>query len=221
MENNGKGIFYGVIGVATLIVAIIGATFAFFTAQGGNDASTVTGTTASGVSISLDVSPVFPESTDLQGTSGKMLPLADDLLATALSRSCIEGSGNVACQVYSAQITNDGTAPVNVATQMQLTELGTLVNMKWQVLSGTNAADFATTGTAVTDHSKTSYIEDSENLAGGASTTYYFVVWLSDPDSDQTGTDAKQTFVGTVTANAVNADGTAATKTTATFATQG
>ena len=33
MENkNGKGIFYGVIGVATLIVAIIGATFAYFTA---------------------------------------------------------------------------------------------------------------------------------------------------------------------------------------------
>jgi len=33
MENNGKGIFYGVIGVATLIVAIIGATFAFFSAS--------------------------------------------------------------------------------------------------------------------------------------------------------------------------------------------
>ena len=35
MENNNKGtsIFLGVIGVATLIVAIIGATFAFFGAQ--------------------------------------------------------------------------------------------------------------------------------------------------------------------------------------------
>lgn len=32
-KNNGKGIFYGVIAVATLIVAIIGATFAYFTAQ--------------------------------------------------------------------------------------------------------------------------------------------------------------------------------------------
>ena len=34
MENrNGQGIFYGVIGVATLVVAIIGATFAYFNAQ--------------------------------------------------------------------------------------------------------------------------------------------------------------------------------------------
>ena len=33
MENNGRGIFYGVIGVATLIVAIIGATFAYFSAS--------------------------------------------------------------------------------------------------------------------------------------------------------------------------------------------
>ena len=33
MENkNGQGIFYGVIGVATLVVAIIGATFAYFSA---------------------------------------------------------------------------------------------------------------------------------------------------------------------------------------------
>ena len=29
-NNNGRGLFYGVIGVATLIVAIIGATFAYF-----------------------------------------------------------------------------------------------------------------------------------------------------------------------------------------------
>ena len=34
MENkNGQGIFYGVIGVATLVVAIIGATFAYFSAS--------------------------------------------------------------------------------------------------------------------------------------------------------------------------------------------
>ena len=39
-NNNGRGIFYGVMGVATLVVAIIGATFAFFaaTASGGEGA---------------------------------------------------------------------------------------------------------------------------------------------------------------------------------------
>ena len=36
-NNNGRGIFYGVIGVATLVVAIIGATFAYFTATATNN----------------------------------------------------------------------------------------------------------------------------------------------------------------------------------------
>ena len=51
MENNNKGsnIFLGVIGVATLVVAIIGATFAFFGAQieGGSGNLAVTSTTLS------------------------------------------------------------------------------------------------------------------------------------------------------------------------------
>ena len=47
MENrneNGRGIFYGVIGVATLVVAMIGATFAYFSAEAttGNSAMTAT-----------------------------------------------------------------------------------------------------------------------------------------------------------------------------------
>ena len=36
-NNNGRGIFYGVIGVATLVVAIIGATFAYFSASAANN----------------------------------------------------------------------------------------------------------------------------------------------------------------------------------------
>ena len=40
-NNGGKGLFYGVIGVATLIVAIIGATFAWFTATAGGETKTV------------------------------------------------------------------------------------------------------------------------------------------------------------------------------------
>ena len=38
MENKkGSGIFLGVVSVATLIVAIIGATFAFFSTQTGSE----------------------------------------------------------------------------------------------------------------------------------------------------------------------------------------
>ena len=60
MENNGKGIFYGVIGVATLIVAIIGATFAYFSATVSGNGSDITGTTlnVSGTALSLEVNKV-------------------------------------------------------------------------------------------------------------------------------------------------------------------
>ena len=47
MENkNGQGIFYGVIGVATLVVAIIGATFAYFSASVTGNGDNIEGNTA-------------------------------------------------------------------------------------------------------------------------------------------------------------------------------
>ena len=46
-HNNGRGIFYGVIGVATLVVAIIGATFAYFTASQSSNNGDITGNAAS------------------------------------------------------------------------------------------------------------------------------------------------------------------------------
>lgn len=44
-DNKGQTIFLSVIGIATLLVAIIGATFAYFTTTMGGDAQNVTATT--------------------------------------------------------------------------------------------------------------------------------------------------------------------------------
>ena len=52
-RNNGRGIFYGVIGVATLVVAIIGATFAYFTATASNETA-ITGNMAT-INLGLTV----------------------------------------------------------------------------------------------------------------------------------------------------------------------
>ena len=45
-ENKGQTIFLSVIGIATLLVAIIGATFAYFTTSMGGTQGTVKATTA-------------------------------------------------------------------------------------------------------------------------------------------------------------------------------
>ena len=71
MEENrkGTGVFYAVVGVATLVVAIIGATFAYFSASATNDTD-VKGITASGASLAVAVTKVSDEA-----TSKNMIPM--------------------------------------------------------------------------------------------------------------------------------------------------
>ena len=79
MEENrkGTGVFYAVVGVATLVVAIIGATFAYFSASATND-SDVTGTTASGASLAIAISKV-----SAAGTEKNMIPMLSTVTVTA------------------------------------------------------------------------------------------------------------------------------------------
>ena len=81
MENkNGQGIFYGVIGVATLVVAIIGATFAYFSAAGSvNYAQNIAGGTNDQLSGALSATV---EKIDLQTASGVA---SDNLVPTNLA----------------------------------------------------------------------------------------------------------------------------------------
>lgn len=56
-ENNrkGPGVFYAVVGVATLVVAIIGATFAYFSASANNGGDQITGGTNNDLASALAV----------------------------------------------------------------------------------------------------------------------------------------------------------------------
>ena len=78
-KNNGRGIFYGVIGVATLVVAIIGATFAYFTATATNSTN-ITGNMAT-VSFGLDVRKV----TKADETKGGMIPMSNTMVEAAIN----------------------------------------------------------------------------------------------------------------------------------------
>ena len=112
-ENNKRGIFYGVIGVATLVVAIIGATFAYFTAS--QDAvNSITGNMAS-ITFELDVHKV----TTADDKKGGMIPLSSAMVEAALTgtdtatndpKICVDDNGNAVCQVYKITVLNSGTA---------------------------------------------------------------------------------------------------------------
>ena len=214
MEENrkGTGVFYAVVGVATLVVAIIGATFAYFSASATNDTD-VKGSTASGASLAVAVTKVSDEA-----TSKNMIPmLSTDLqkgvTGTTGKCSCIDANGNTVCQVYKVTVTN-GSADIGINVKGTMNLTSTAKNMKWQVLTDAKTvnADATTVaqGTAGT-------IVDNQALTASGTHDFYLVIWLDETNAAQDADDAGKTFNGTITFNGVNSDGSASTGITAKF----
>lgn len=208
MENrNGQGIFYGVIGVATLVVAIIGATFAYFSAAGNTDATTINGTTGQGGGLTLTVTKLSTDAT------GPLIPQLESTLADALAgtsnKSCVDGKGNTVCQVYSIVVKNTGSSTVSVPGTLTLTSEAT--HMKWRKMTdattlGTNTSVGQGTKGAI----DTPTLQAAGTTGGADSATYYVIVWLEETNSPQ-ASDENKSFTGTVTFEL--AEGTGVTST--------
>lgn len=135
MENRrGNEIFLGVIGVATLLVAIIGATFAYFSAsaQSGNEAIKVQSTELSlgyaddGENLSTDLIPTADEYALLAGTHKKWIAgetYTENGKTYVGKGLCKDSNGNEICGVYEFTIGNP-----NFTTAMTIE--GTLTSTK-------------------------------------------------------------------------------------------
>lgn len=113
-NNNGRGIFYGVIGVATLIVTMIGATFAFFSASVGTGNQAINTATTT---IDLQLSDY-----NTTGLKYQLIPVKETLAGFAKGgyigdststdphdKNCVDDDGNEFCSVYSFTIKNPST----------------------------------------------------------------------------------------------------------------
>ena len=205
-NNNGKGIFYGVIGVATLVVAIIGATFAYFSATATND--TVIQGNAAQIGLNLEVTKV---STD---AAAGLIPMNDEDVAKGLkgdattgSKMCVDKNGNTVCQVYQITVTNNGTATAVVNGTLNITGT-TFANLKWQLLNGTESSSLSTTTTY--NPIATTTLDTGASLTASGSKTYFVMIWISNLESDQTSTDTGS-FTGSVTFNSADGAGVSAT----------
>ncbi len=213
MEENrkGPGVFYAVVGVATLVVAIIGATFAYFSASTTNKTD-VTGSTASGASLSMAITRVSDA-----GTAAKMIPMLTTDLQKGVtgteSKSCIDANGNTVCQVYKITVTN-GSADIGINVKGTMNLASTAKNMKWEVL--TDATTVKADGTPVAQGTD-GVIVANQALAKTGSQDFYLVVWLEETNEAQDTDDAGKSFTGTVTFNGVNADGSESKGITAKF----
>ena len=133
MENRkGNGIFLGIVSVATLIVAIIGATFAYFSASTQSNEGDV-GAQAYEYNLSLSVSPVYPE-----GIAPALIPMNADAkikleegasyegtndtnLLYALNEAtnkCVDDHGLQVCALYKVTIKNQAVNAVTLTGQL-------------------------------------------------------------------------------------------------------
>ena len=222
-ENNrkGSGIFYAVVGVATLVVAIIGATFAYFSASATNN-DTIVGGTATGNNIALAIAPIAPV-TEAKTRTENMIPMLESDLQDGLTgtdgKSCIDANGNTVCQVYKVTVTNNGATAVTLDATLNLTTAkgtgeGTGTNMKWQLIE--SATTEGTVG-AMKSQGTAELFANDLLLEATTSEDYYIVVWLLETEAPQDSSDAGINYTGTVTVNAVGADGTTTSGLTASF----
>lgn len=118
-QDNGRGIFYAVIGVATLVITLIGATFAYLTASTNSDPGAVT---ATGAKISLGYSDVktglktnlIPIDTDLSNfakTKYKDPSTEEEYYFSGINvEDCRDVNKNNICSVYQFTISNPESA---------------------------------------------------------------------------------------------------------------
>lgn len=125
-NNKGSGIFLGVIGVATLLVAIIGATFAFF---GANIASPEGALTVSSAKLALGFA------NDTSKLKFNLIPaeywIAEYAATNATymgedkAKQCIDQNNNEICGVYTFTIGNPSrTTAQNLFGEVVITENG-------------------------------------------------------------------------------------------------
>lgn len=135
-KNNSYGVFYGVIGVATLIITIIGATFAYFTATAGSAADAVQ---TGGANISLGF---------LGNPAGKKVDLIpvdetldgfEDVIGVGAS-DCQDINGNNICSVYTFKIENPDGNTANMEVTAKITpQTNTFTNLWIAIFKGTPA----------------------------------------------------------------------------------
>lgn len=214
-NNDGKGITLITVGILTIIVAIAGATFAFFQVTATNN--NITGESAY-VANNLELKVTLSST----AATGKLVPQLEktgttNILQKAVTGatgkgSCIDENGNTICKVYTITVTNKTSTKFYVTGTLSL-DAANMTNLKWATGTSATAGFDGTSTTTVHPKNYTSLVSNVE-LAGGASKSYFIVVWISETGAAQTDSG---NFTGTVTFNGYSTSGTTVSGITSTI----
>ena len=142
---NVNNVFYGVIGIATFMVAVMGATFAYFTATASNN-NTIVGNMAT---VGIDV--IVEKMTKVDETKGGLIPMSNNMVEQAITKNtiCVDDNGNAVCQIYKITVTNESSASMFVDGYVTLSG-GSGVSVDYDLASdGIQDYVYNTTGTTM------------------------------------------------------------------------
>ena len=220
-NNNGRGIFYGVMGVATLVVAIVGATFAYF-------AASANGTAGAAAANSANVGETLKVTKETKYIAPDLIPADLTTVKSSFAQSGAENTNGAKCRgasmadkvngnygmcsFYTFTIENSS----DVATQVFLSlksDTNTFdTNLKYCVYTGnTTATKAADEECHVVPTEKNSSEFAVANLAAKAGDTngsqeYTIVVYYENKNESQNAGGAGKTFAGTITASTSSGD---------------
>ena len=127
-NNDARVLMFSIIGILTLIVAISGATFAYFAATATNN-NTIKGNSGY---VANPLTLVITESSAVASASLKLIPQVDSFIGNAANstKKCIDTNGNAVCQHYKITVTNTTTNSYYLDGHMSLTA-ASMPNLKW------------------------------------------------------------------------------------------
>ena len=197
-NNNGRGLFYGVIGVATLIVAIIGATFAYFSVN----ASITNNSDIAGSTVDVSETTITGTLTRVTPSTVSMVPLKTTELQKGITgeggQQCIDANGAKVCDIYTLTINNTSKAPVSLAGKLTITATD-MTDLRWALIESTTSA----TGATAKEVSDTVIVANELLAANTGTKTYHFVIWFNETELEQ-NTQAGKSYAGTVSFTAAN-----------------
>ena len=202
-----KILIYSIISVLLLILLVVGGTYAFFSANAGNN-NVIKGGTASAPDLDLTVTKISTSAI------GNLIPLDNDVdsLTKAAkgynftgttydkTKSCIDKHGYSVCQVYEIKIKNNSTATVVLNGGVIKLEGENTPNIACVVMD--NSVSITNNATCMSNTS----IADNEKFESAEEKTYYIMVYINNTHEEQ---HDRGDFNGTISFSSINGGVTA------------
>ena len=186
--NKSNNIILSIIIVLLLVIAIVGATFAYFSASTIGNGDNISGQT-SNFRVAINIETV---------KGGNLIPVVDDLIDDTLNSDyvCEDARGYTLCDLYRIRLTNSGDPVTLMGTMKTIYSNYESDNLKFQLftLSGSTYTEISDMITIDHDtNSQNSFVlEDIAiefSLTDGNTTNqisdYYLAIWLSDAEYNQ------------------------------------